>query len=259
MTEARALFARYLAQRGEVEPGAVVLPGAMVDREVVGPTHPRTAGASARWQRDLPEIAPEGIIVEPPAEADLFRKDPLAGLTLEALETMVRGCTKCPLHQTRTNAVFGEGPADAALMVVGEGPGQREDETGRPFVGRAGQLLDDILAAIECPRPTVYIANIVKSRPPNNRKPAPDEVEACVPYLYRQIELIRPKVILAMGATAAETLLGQRGSLGAFRNRVHRFRGIPLIVTYHPAALLRNPHWKRPTWDDVRIARQLLE
>jgi DNA polymerase len=144
-------------------------------------------------------------------------------------------------------------------MCVGEGPGETEDRTGRPFVGRAGELLTEILAAIGLPRETVFIANVVKCRPPQNRKPLPEEMAACLPYLRRQIELIRPAVVLALGATAAEGLLGVRKSLGELRGAVHRLDGIPLIVTYHPAALLRNPNWKKPTWDDVRIARQLLD
>jgi DNA polymerase len=155
--------------------------------------------------------------------------------------------------------VPGEGAATARLMVVGEGPGRVEDETGRPFVGPAGELLTKLLAAIELPRQQVYICNIVKCRPPENRQPQYDEIAACIPFLYRQIELVKPAVILAMGNTAAQSLLGTKQSLGALRNRVHRFRGIPVIVTYHPAALLRNPNWKRPTWDDVRIARRLLD
>jgi len=134
-----------------------------------------------------------------------------------------------------------------------------EDETGRPFVGPAGELLTKILAAIDLPRERVYICNVVKCRPPENRAPADDEMRSCLPYLYRQLELIQPKVILAMGGTAAGALLETRASLGQLRDKVHRFRGIPLIVTYHPAALLRNPNWKRPTWDDVRFARQLLD
>jgi DNA polymerase len=154
--------------------------------------------------------------------------------------------------------VPGEGPTHARLVVVGEGPGATEDETGRPFVGRAGELLTEILAAIDLPREQVYICNVVKCRPPSNRKPNPSEIEACAPYLHRQLEFLRPAVILAMGGTAAETLLNTRQPLGAMRNKVHDFRGIPLVVTYHPAALLRNPHWKKPTWDDVRIARQLV-
>jgi DNA polymerase len=144
-------------------------------------------------------------------------------------------------------------------MVVGEGPGESEDLSGRPFVGRAGELLDRILEAIELPRPTVFIANVVKCRPPKNRAPLPDERDACMPYLHRQIELVRPKALLALGSTAAEALLGVKRPLGELRLKVHRWDGIPLVVTYHPAALLRNPNWKRPAWDDVRIVRQILD
>ncbi len=158
-----------------------------------------------------------------------------------------------------TRTVPGEGNPTARLMCIGEGPGEKEDRTGRPFVGAAGALLDQILAAIDCPRETVFIANIVKCRPPQNRKPLPEEAMACLPYLHRQIALVRPKVILALGGTAAEWMLGVRKSLGDLRGQVHTYAGIPLVVTYHPAALLRNPNWKRPTWDDVRIARQLLD
>lgn len=172
---------------------------------------------------------------------------------------MIAGCTKCALANGRTNTVPGEGNPNARLMLVGEGPGATEDQTGRPFVGQAGQLLDKILESIECPRPTTYIANIVKCRPPQNRKPLPDEMASCMPYLDRQIALVKPKVLVALGGTAAEGLLGVKKSLGELRNRVHRWNGIPLVVTYHPAALLRNPNWKKPTWDDVRIARQLLD
>jgi len=142
---------------------------------------------------------------------------------------------------------------------VGEGPGATEDAQGKPFVGQAGNLLNGILEAIEVPRDSVYVTNIVKCRPPQNRKPLPDEIAACIPYLHRQLEIIRPKVILTLGGTAAEGMLGVRRSLGELRNRVHTYNGIPLVVTYHPAALLRNPNWKKPTWDDVRIVRQLLD
>jgi DNA polymerase len=210
-----------------------------------------------RWLRDAPPIPPGGIAVPAPPR-DLFSADPLAQLDLSALAQRIATCRLCPLCESRTHAVPGEGPEHARLTVVGEGPGATEDETGRPFVGRAGQLLTEILAAIDLPREQVYICNVVKCRPPANRKPNPSEIEACVPYLYRQLEFLRPAVILAMGGTAAETLLATRQPLGAMRNKVHDFRGIPLVVTYHPAALLRNPHWKKPTWDDVRIARQLV-
>jgi uracil-DNA glycosylase family 4 len=219
---------------------------------------PRAPARKADWRRDAPPIPPPGIVISAPAE-DLFTADPLRGATLEAISGLVRECRKCALCEGRRNAVPGEGPAEARLVVVGEGPGATEDETGRPFVGRAGELLSEILAAIDLPRDQVFICNIVKCRPPNNRRPQQDEIEACVPYLYAQLAQIKPAVIVAMGGTAAETLLDTKQSLASLRNRVHSFRGTPLIVTYHPAALLRNPHWKKPTWDDVRIARQLLD
>jgi uracil-DNA glycosylase family 4 len=144
-------------------------------------------------------------------------------------------------------------------MVVGEAPGANEDETGRPFVGQSGQLLTKILAAIDLQREDVFIANVVKHRPPGNRDPKPNEVEACSPYLARQIQLVKPKVILALGTFAAQTLLETRTPIGKLRGAVHRYHGVPLVVTYHPAALLRNPAWKRPTWDDVKLARRVLD
>jgi len=200
-----------------------------------------------------------GLSFDPPA-ADLFSTDPVQrAATIAQVAELVAECTKCRLCEARRNTVPGEGPDDARLVVVGEGPGKTEDETGRPFVGKAGELLTKILAAIGLERERVYICNVVKCRPPENRTPQYDEIAACVPYLFRQIELLAPTVILAMGNTAAQTLLNTKQSLGALRGRVHRFRGIPVIVTYHPAALLRNPNWKKPTWDDVRIAHRLLD
>ena len=144
-------------------------------------------------------------------------------------------------------------------MLVGEAPGATEDETGRPFVGQAGQLLEKILAAIDFARADVFIVNVLKHRPPGNRNPRPEEVSACSPYLVRQIELIRPKVIVALGTFAAQTLLETKLSIGKLRGQIHRYYGVPLIVTYHPAALLRNPAWKRPTWEDVQLARRILD
>ena len=179
--------------------------------------------------------------------------------SLEAVAKAIASCTKCPLYSTATNPVPGEGNPHAKLMCVGEAPGATEDETGRPFVGAAGQLLTKILAAIDLPREQVFICNVLKHRPPGNRNPLPLEVTACSPYLVRQIELIRPKVILALGTFAAQTLLDTKASIGKLRGQVHRYYGVPLVVTYHPAALLRNPGWKRPTWEDVQLARRILE
>ncbi len=179
--------------------------------------------------------------------------------SLGEIAEKVRKCTRCPLYATATNAVPGEGDPKADLVCVGEAPGAKEDETGRPFVGQAGQLLTKILAAIDLTREQVFICNVLKHRPPGNRNPLPEEVEACSPYLIRQLELIKPKVIVAFGTFAAQTLLQTKTPLGQLRGLVHRYHGIPLIVTYHPAALLRNPAWKRPTWQDVKLARRILD
>jgi DNA polymerase len=177
--------------------------------------------------------------------------------SLASLNDLICTCLKCPLGRTRTRFVFGVGNPKATLMLVGEAPGADEDAQGEPFVGRAGQLLNKILEAIGFRREDVYICNILKCRPPNNRKPQADEVELCFPYLRKQIELVRPALILCLGLTAAENLLGTTESLGRLRGRTLRCEGIPVMVTYHPAALLRNPNWKRPTWEDVRAARAL--
>ena len=259
MTDARALAAEYLKQQRLLGGDSVILPEKpgyeMRDAgNVTAPaaTHP----ASPITHPDAP---PAGLSFDPPS-ADLFAADPIQqAASLEDVATLVAACHKCKLCDGRTNTVPGEGPANARLVVIGEGPGKTEDETGRPFVGRAGELLTKILEAIKLPRDQVFICNVVKCRPPENRLPQYDEIAACLPYLYRQIELVKPKVILAMGGTAAQSLLNTKQSLGALRNQVHRFRGIPVIITYHPAALLRNPNWKRPTWDDVRIAARLLD
>jgi uracil-DNA glycosylase len=177
--------------------------------------------------------------------------------TVDELNKQICTCMKCQLGATRTKFVFGVGNPHATLMLVGEAPGADEDAQGEPFVGRAGQLLNKILEAINFKREDVYICNILKCRPPNNRKPQPDEVEQCIPYLKKQIALVKPKVILCLGLTAAENLLQTSESLGRLRGRVMTYEGTPLMVTYHPAALLRNPNWKRPAWEDVQALRKL--
>ena len=178
---------------------------------------------------------------------------------LETLAALVASCARCTLHESRRNPVFGEGAADARVVCVGEAPGAREDETGRPFVGRAGGLLDRLLLSIGLPRTSVYICNVLKSRPPRNRDPLPEEVAACSPYLLRQLALIEPEVIIAFGAFAARTLLETKSALGRLRGTVHRYSGYPVVATYHPAALLRNPGWIRPTWEDLQIVRRMLD
>lgn len=179
--------------------------------------------------------------------------------TLDELNKLICDCQKCPLGATRNKFVFGSGNPDADVMVVGEGPGADEDAQGLPFVGRAGKLLTDILKAIKFERDDVYIANIVKCRPPGNRTPLPTEMDTCLPYLHKQIELIKPKLILCLGRTAAQGLLNKRDSLTSMRGKVFEIKGIKAMVTYHPAALLRNPNWKRGCWEDVQIFRKLYD
>jgi DNA polymerase len=202
--------------------------------------------------------APLGLVVGAGA-GELFQGPISQAQSLEEISAMVAKCTRCPLYATAKNPVPGEGNPHAEVVVVGEAPGANEDETGRPFVGQAGQLLTKILAAIKLAREDVFICNVLKHRPPGNRNPQPNEIEACSPYLVRQLELIRPKVILALGTFAAQTLLDTKLAIGKLRGSVHRYHGIPLVVTYHPAALLRNPAWKRPTWEDVQLARRILD
>jgi uracil-DNA glycosylase family 4 len=229
------------------------------------------AGPSAYVMRPTPQAMPRVPPTPPPAgdpppgivvgtaSRELFG-GPLSGVTtLDELAEIIAKCTKCPLYRTATNPVPGQGSPTAELVCVGEAPGENEDKSGLAFVGQAGQLLTKILAAINLRREDVFICNVLKHRPPGNRNPMPQEVEACSPYLVRQLEIIRPKVIVAFGTFAAQTLLETKLSIGKLRGSVHKYYGVPLIVTYHPAALLRNPAWKRPTWEDVQLARRVLD
>lgn len=168
-------------------------------------------------------------------------------------------CRRCGLAAGRQHFVFGAGDPRAPLMFVGEAPGADEDRLGEPFVGAAGQLLTRIIEAMGLGRDQVYICNVVKCRPPDNREPQPDEVAACAPYLQRQVELVAPRLIVALGRTAAAAMLQTDAALHALRGRLHSFAGVPVLVTYHPAALLRHPEWKRPTWEDVKWARRELD
>ena len=235
--------------------------GVNVDAPVAAPepaVEPSIESASPR--EFIPDDMPfkKGIVVGV-SEAELIPSAIEKLRSLEEIAEKVDKCTRCPLYATATKGVPGEGDPKAQLVCVGEAPGAKEDETGRPFVGQAGQLLTKILSAIDLTREQVFICNVLKHRPPGNRNPLPEEVEACSPYLLRQLELIKPKVIVAFGTFAAQTLLQTKTPLGQLRGLVHRYHGIPLIVTYHPAALLRNPAWKRPTWEDVKLARRILD
>lgn len=179
------------------------------------------------------------------------------GLDWPELRDCVANCTRCELSASRTNTVFGVGNPEADWLIIGEAPGAEEDRRGEPFVGRAGQLLDQMLLAIGQSRESVFIANILKCRPPNNRDPKPSEAAACRDYLERQIELIQPRIILAVGKIAAQNLLGSDDPVGRMRGRPHELNGIPLVVTYHPAYLLRSPSQKNKSWSDLCLATRL--
>jgi DNA polymerase len=200
--------------------------------------------------------APVPAPVQAPAQAPVSGSPP----GWAELEGAIKTCTLCPLHKTRTQAVFGVGNRSAQWMVIGEAPGAEEDRQGEPFVGRAGQLLNSMLQAIGLKREHVFIANILKSRPPNNRDPRPEEVSACLPYLFRQIELVNPRLILCVGRIAAQTLLETDTSIGKLRGQLHRIAGNrPMVVTYHPAYLLRSPGEKRKSWADLLLALRTFE
>lgn len=252
-----------------------------LQREIVGPTRylaglgaPAEAAASAA-SGTAPDDDPTdddpvpdlfGSLPDPSQDETLSPYDriealipegsPLRDMTsLDEVRDWLQDTVLVPIDRDRIRPVLGTGDPEADLMVVGEAPGADEDRLGEPFVGRAGQLLDKILDAILFKREEVYITNILKSRPPNNRDPLPEEVEAHIPVLYKQIALVRPKMVLAVGKSAGNGLLGRTSSLASLRGKFHDFYGLPLMVTYHPAALLRNPQWKRPTWEDVKLLR----
>ncbi len=240
--DAHAL-AGYLRSRAEIEgPGLFVPPG---EREALLARLQDLAGVQQSPEPDL-------TMSTGPAES-IESIDQLS-----AVRQVAESCTRCALHSSRRTVVFSDGPDRARVMCVGEAPGAREDETGVPFVGRAGQLLDRLLLSVGLPREEVYICNVLKCRPPGNRNPQPDEIEQCSPFLRRQVALVQPEVVITFGTFAAQTLLGMKESLGRLRGQVHSYEGVPLVVTYHPAALLRNPHWKRPSWEDLQKVRRIL-
>jgi DNA polymerase len=227
------------------------------------------SGERVRWRARTAAAldTSSGETVKPPASAPrepaaasvgapAARLEPQPGDSLQRVAAEVTACTKCRLHETRTRAVPGTGAAGADLVFVGEGPGAQEDLQGEPFVGAAGQLLTKILAAVQLGRDDVFITNIVKCRPPGNRDPLPDEIATCEPYLVRQLALLQPKVICALGRHAGMQLTGVAASMSALRAGAHRYRGIPVFPTYHPAACLRNPQWKRPVWEDIQNVRR---
>jgi len=207
-------------------------------------------------QEDHPIAPRKPISAAPAIGAAVPAADRAAALQL--IRDELGDCTRCALHTGRNKLVFGDGSPTARLMFVGEGPGADEDAQGLPFVGKAGQLLNNMIAAMGLKREEVYIANVVKCRPPGNRTPEPEEANTCTPFLFRQIDVVRPQVLVALGATAATYLLGQRQPLAGLRGRVHAYRGTQLIVTYHPAYLLRDPRQKKEAWADLQIAMKEL-
>jgi DNA polymerase len=223
----------------------------------------KVVGALVTEKGADPMSAVDAPAAAPPPAVIVGRNDAQDRSTNEAawaaLEAEVRVCAKCPLHKGRTQTVFGVGDRHAKWLFVGEAPGAEEDKQGEPFVGRAGKLLNAMLFAIGLKREEVYITNVLKSRPPGNRDPRPEEVEQCEPYLRQQIALIQPKVIVALGRHAAHSLLRTEQPLNRLRGQKFSYQGIPLIVTYHPAYLLRSPLEKRKAWDDLVRARRLME
>lgn len=246
----RAYGSELLLPAGRAVPRAPAPePAAASDPEPASERAP--AGGSAVHRA----TAPTPAAPHPPAAAPAGT----CAARLAELRGAVQSCTKCRLHEERRQVVFGEGNPEAEVLFVGEAPGAVEDQTGRPFVGPAGQLLDRILnAAMGLRREEVYIANVNKCRPPGNRDPQPDEVAACLPYLTEQIRAIRPRVIVALGRVAAHNLLGRTDSLRQLRGQELAFEGIPVVATYHPAALLRDASLKADTWEDVKRVNRML-
>jgi uracil-DNA glycosylase family 4 len=299
VTEPRDLLRSYLRQRQELGEDELVLdrlsaaelqslladrpapaarPSASAPAEAaVRPAAAFTRSAPAEPRRESAPLPPPeqddqhrragapvpGTTPAPPsprAPAAYVSAEEISGLPiLSQVREIALRCPRCGLAKTRRHVVFGEGPDTADVMVVGEAPGADEDASGRPFVGRAGRLLDLMLRAAGFEREQVYVCNVLKCRPPQNRNPQPDEVEACSPYLVRQVELVKPKLILAFGAFASQTLLGTDVSIGRLRGRTHQYRGIPLVPTYHPSACLRTQAWTRSVWEDLQRARDVLD
>ncbi len=248
--ERTAALGRYLRTRLEFEGEGLYLPPgrrqALLAR--LRGMGTGSTGASSSASDPIERLASEGTAGEISALSELA--------TVRAVAEI---CVRCPLHETRKNVVFADGSRDARVMCVGEAPGANEDETGVPFVGRAGRLLDRLLTSVGFAREDVYICNVLKCRPPGNRDPTAEEIERCSPFLRRQVALVAPEVIVAFGTFASRTLLGLSDTLGRMRGRTHRYEGVPLVATYHPAALLRNPNWTRPAWEDLQRVRRILE
>lgn len=247
---ARALLAAHLKQRREMGEQVLFLE-TLTAPELISHARSTRVGAPAASARAV--AAPSAT---EPARAGTAAARNAA---LAVLGNEVRSCTACRLHATRRSVVFGVGDPNAELVVVGEAPGHDEDVRGEPFVGRAGKLLDRLLLSAGFPRERVYICNVLKCRPPENRNPMSDEIETCSPYLREQIRLVQPRVILTVGKFAAQTLLSTEVSIGRLRGQIHRYEGVPVVASYHPAFLLRSPQWIRAAWQDFQLVRQQLD
>jgi DNA polymerase len=241
----RDLLIEYLRQRVELGDHELYLETLTASDFVRALSGRSIADNAASAQRSQPAVNPNG--------------DTKHRRTLDVLAGEAAACTACSLHATRRNAVFARGNASSPVMVVGEAPGEEEDKTGFPFVGRAGKLLDVLLASIGFPRDSVYICNVLKCRPPNNRNPLPNEIESCSGFLRAQIDTVAPKVLLAVGKFAAQTLVQSEESIGRLRGQIHTYRDLPVVVTYHPAYLLRSPQATRIAWTDFQLLRKILD
>lgn len=265
MADAAPLLARYLEQRRELGADSLILPPELMQAlaSIEAPAEaavpePKMSASSSPAAPAPPREAPAP---RPPARP---RAEPSTGPVVQIgsfdqLEATACSCTACRLSETRTQVVFEDGNRSARLVVVGEAPGADEDRIGKPFVGKAGRLLNALLLSVGFPRESVYICNVLKCRPPRNRNPTPEEVSTCRPYLQKQLEFVAPQAILAVGTFPAQTLLETDRSIGRLRGSMYEYQGIPLIPTYHPAALLRNPAWVRPVWEDLQRLRSVID
>ena len=264
MSDPRSGLAAHLDQRRRMGEPAV-LPGGLQPGELLSLLRPAPIPSAAAARVSAGREPPDSSAgaASRPAAGQSSPAAPLpeaVSADYDALREMALACTRCRLADGRRNVAFSDGNPSARIMVVGEAPGAREDATGLPFVGQAGRLLDLMLASVGLSRSeSVYICNVLKCRPPGNRDPLPDEIDACAPLLKRQIELVSPEVLLAAGSFAARWLTETKKPLGKLRGEVYSYQGVPLVVTYHPAALLRNPGWNRLCWDDLQLLRQVID
>ncbi len=254
------VVARLLRQRAEMGAGELFLEGLRRPEALSlaaaarGAARGRAGAAPGAGSAPAVQAGHRGEVAAP------AKPLPVLPASYQELRDTALACTRCRLSESRTHVVFSDGAVQARLVVVGEAPGANEDATGLPFVGAAGQFLDLLLATVGLSRQeSVYICNVLKCRPPGNRNPLPEEIEACSPLLRRQLELVAPEAVLAVGSFAAQALTGDARPIGKLRGEVHSYEGVPLVVTYHPAALLRNPGWTRAFWDDLQLLRGVMD